>query len=571
MNNNYYREIKVPFSTLYFTKKDIITKTETVLNFYEKMIILLLKEGVKAKSEGELIINLSIMLNVKEKFVDKFINKLNKVEALIIENGKFKLTDELYYEYSDKDNDILLANVNEEKDDLEFAYILDLNTLITRRFIDESKVTYTEKVTKEYTDDFKNSILSSIYRLEDDYINDIINKSLNNRVVSYSEFLLEDLKNVQFNKITLPINVRYNYDFDKNCGVFDTCNIENIGNIDLGKYISPVILEHFIKKNYEFDNKKPDFILYLEKLEEEKANIKELNKLEKEEAETKLNEKNAQEEIINIENEINNEDNLIKQLNKEIKNLSDSDKNENEKINKQLHEEKEKHKETKEKLKEKNRELNKLSNERKIAENNVKAKKREIMENHLNMYKDEFEKKILLFEQYNESFYINYPKIYSQNVDVIDCLLKMFKKINNNMDMTNDWGTLRAILQNYIRCFIACLLDKDVKTIDRLKSEFSDNHPEDRMTMILLIKKENLDNLILLEWCSDAVYHKNDKKSNSTKQVISTELVEEFNEKLNVFSNLTNELQKETLLSLINVVFKTKLNEKQLNKLESEL
>ena len=73
------------------------------------------------------------------------------------------------------------------------------------------------------------------------------------------------------------------------------------------------------------------------------------------------------------------------------------------------------------------------------------------------------------------------------------------------------------------------------------------------------------------ERCYDAVFHKKDKKSNSSKQVISPELAEEFNEKLNVFSNLTNELQKETLLSLINVVFKTKLNEKQLNKLESEL
>ena len=39
MNNYYYRDIKVPFNTLYFNKKNILTRSETVLNFYEKIIV----------------------------------------------------------------------------------------------------------------------------------------------------------------------------------------------------------------------------------------------------------------------------------------------------------------------------------------------------------------------------------------------------------------------------------------------------------------------------------------------------------------------------------------------------
>ena len=45
------------------------------------------------------------------------------------------------------------------------------------------------------------------------------------------------------------------------------------------------------------------------------------------------------------------------------------------------------------------------------------------------------------------------------------------EKINDKMDMTNDWGSLRNILQNYIRNIFAILLNRNINTIDRLKIE----------------------------------------------------------------------------------------------------
>src|SRR5574344_1686576 len=129
MNNYYYRNVKVPFNTLYFTKKDILTRSETVLNFYEKMIVLLLKEGIKASGNEKLINKLSIMLNIKEVFVEDFINVLIRLNAITSESGIYKLSNQSYFGYSDKDPDILLSNVKEGKDDLEFAYLLDVDSL----------------------------------------------------------------------------------------------------------------------------------------------------------------------------------------------------------------------------------------------------------------------------------------------------------------------------------------------------------------------------------------------------------------------------------------------------------
>ena len=570
MNNYYYRDIKVPFNTLYFTKKNIPTRSESVLNFYEKTIVLLLKEGINATSEEKLINKLSIMLNIKEIFVEDFINTLFRLNAITFETGIYKLSSQSYFEYSDKDQDILLSNVKEGKDDLEFAYLLDVDSLITRKLIDESKVSYTEKVSKEYPEAYKENIYNSLNKVKKETIDELAKCSLKNALIEPIKFKYDDLNEIQLNQINIPISIRYDYVYEKECGILDSCEIKNDGNNNLCDFISPIVLKNFIKKNYELDDKKPDFILYLEKLHEEEEKKKELEKLNKEKIVKEEKENQIKIEIDKKDKEIAEKEIIIKQLTNQIKQLNESDEKEINKLSKQLQEEKDKHQKTKEDLKDLNREHNKLANERSIAQKTLKEKENEIKEEHNKIYKDEFERKISAFEQYNNAFKDNYPKIYNQNYDISQCLLKMSKKINDKMDMTNDWGSIRNILQNYIRNLFAILLNRDISTIDRLKTEFSEKRPNERMDIVKFISSENLNNLILLEWCADGFYHKNDKNS-SDKKLISPELALEFKQKIEEFSNLTNEIQKNKLMSLITTITKSNLSENQLKKLEENL
>ena len=211
MNNYYYRDIKVPFNTLYFTKKDIPTRSESVLNFYEKTIVLLLKEGIKATSNEKLIEKLSVMLNIKEVLVEDFLNVLFRLNAVTVESGTYKLSSQSYFEYSDKDQDILLSNVKECKNDLEFAYLLDVDSLITRNIIDESKITCTEKISKEYPEAYKENIYNNLSRVKDAIIEDLAKYSLRNVLIEPIKFKYTDLNELQFNQINIPISIRYDY------------------------------------------------------------------------------------------------------------------------------------------------------------------------------------------------------------------------------------------------------------------------------------------------------------------------------------------------------------------------
>ena len=570
MNNYYYRNVKVPFNTLYFTKKDILTRTETVLNFYEKMIVLLLKEGIKASSNEKLINKLSIMLNIKEVFVEDFINVLIRLNAITSESGIYKLSNQSYFGYSDKDPDILLSNVKECKDDLEFAYLLDVDSLITRKIIDESKVSFTEKVTKEYPEAYRENIYNNLNKINEVTLSNLAKCSLKNVLVEPIKYKYEDLVNFQSNQVNIPISIRYDYSYDKECGVFDSCEVMNEGNINISNFISPVVLKNFIKKNYELDDRKPDFILYLEKLKEEEEKKKELEKLNQIRITKEQQEKEIEEKIAKKYLEIAEKERVIKQLNNHIKQLNATEEKEINKLSKQLQEEKEEHQKTKESLKDLNREHNILANERSVAQKTLKEKEIELKQEHSKIYKDEFERKIFAFEQYNIAFKDKYPKIYNQNYDVAQCLLNMSKKINDKMDMNNDWGSLRNILQNYIRNIFAILLNRDVSTIDRLKTEFSEKRPNERMDIVKIISGDTLNSLILLEWCADSAYHKNDKNT-FDKKPISPELALEFKQNMKEFSNLTNELQKNKLLSLITTITKSNLNENQLKKLEENL
>lgn len=106
--------------------------------------------------------------------------------------------------------------------------------------------------------------------------------------------------------------------------------------------------------------------------------------------------------------------------------------------------------------------------------------------------------------------------------------------------------------------------------MDRLKAEFSENHPLKRMNVVKFISKENLDNLIDLEWCSDGYYHQNDKNT-IDKQTISKELALKFKSKVEEFESFTKEIQKNKLLSLITTITKINFNEEQLRRLEEQL
>ena len=570
MNNYYYRDIKVPFNTLYFNKKNILTRSEMVLNFYEKIIVLILKEGIEASGDDELIEKLSTMLNIKRIFVEDFINNLMRIKAVIFESNVYKLSNQSYFGYSDKDQDILLSNIKEGKDDLEFAYLLDVDSLVTRKIIDESKVTYTEKLNKDYPETFKENIYTNLNKIKEDTILNLTRFSLKNVLVEPIKFLYEDLVDLQFNQINIPITIRYDYSYDKECGVFDSCAICNGGTINLNDLVSNKILSKFIKINYEFDEKKPDFILYLENLKEEEKKKKELEKLIKVKLENENREKEIQNEIKKKDQEIAEKEKIIKQLNAKFKALNENEEKEKIQLFKQLQEEKEEHQKTKENLKELNKEHNKVSNERNIIQKTLKEKEKEIREEHNKIYKDEFERKVFAFEQYNNSFKLKYPKIYNQNCDVIDCLLCMSKKINDKMPMDNEFGKLRNILQNYIRSIFAVLLNRNINTIDRLKAEFSENHPVERQNVVLFIRQENLDNLIDLEWCSDGYYHQNDRNT-IDKQTISKELALKFKSKVEEFESFTKEIQKNKLLSLITTITKINFNEEQLKKLEENL
>ena len=54
MKNIYSRELKLSFNSINFLKKDIITRHDKTLNFYQKNIILILEKGLTANSLNDL-------------------------------------------------------------------------------------------------------------------------------------------------------------------------------------------------------------------------------------------------------------------------------------------------------------------------------------------------------------------------------------------------------------------------------------------------------------------------------------------------------------------------------------
>ena len=157
--DSYFREVKVPFNAIHFLKKDITTRSGTPLNFYQKNIILILTYGLKASDINELSDKLSTMLNIKCSVIKEYVDYLYKMKVIVLSDNKFVISSDLNYAYSDKHQDIMIANTKMGKDVLSYVYLLEIGSLLTQKMLDDNSITGTEKVSAgNYTEEWYESL-----------------------------------------------------------------------------------------------------------------------------------------------------------------------------------------------------------------------------------------------------------------------------------------------------------------------------------------------------------------------------------------------------------------------------
>lgn len=557
MNNLYCRNIKFPLKSIIFTKKDIPVRGGKKLNFYQKHIILLLNNKVSAKSNEELCIKISTMLNIKLEMVSVFIEKLNKLKLISVADNHYYLNEESKFKFDDKDKRILLSNVAFGKDDLDFIYFPDIRSIFTVNLAEKSEFTSTKKEEKKLLEEVKKLYVSELAKIVlEGKVQNVTKRSLKHSVINPIEFNIEDLESVFECNYNIPVEIFYNYDYGLERGIFSEVNI-NVSD-EYIEYFDLNLLSRVIKDNYYEDKKKPDFVLYEEQIKLKKESIEKIKKINEE-----ISNISEKRETLSVEIETKNSHlaqmkKEIKSKEKELKNLKQKEES-TDKISKELELHVQELKKTDDEVNRTNFEIKELKKEILEKETLEKAERVQVEAIDNKIYIDAFEKKIKKFMDKNQKGQ-SYPKIFARNNIISDVMLEMSKRINDKADMKDQFEILRGIFQNYIRVIIVTYLGKKTSSMDKLKSLLNDKINRIDLLSSNLSTMSALNNMIELEMCCDYVFHHKDK----TKKA-------EYEAEYNKFIDLSSEGKKEKLESILILFENLELTEQKLKEIEENL
>ena len=266
MNNkdSYFRELKIPFNAIHFLKKDIVTRSGTPLNFYQKNILLILTSGISAKDIEELSNKLSTMLNIKYSVIKEYIEYLYKMKAITFSNNKFMISEDLNYTYSDKHQDVMIANTKMGKDVLSYVYLLEIGSLLSQKILDDNNITSTEKNSaSNYTEEWLEKLYQRLEKLSDNSVPlNLAKQSLSNAVCDDCRIKKEDLQELFKSKVNLPFKIEYVYNRETGVGEFRDCFLNIDENNIIHEFLQNKNYKLKISTEFKEDSKKPDFILY---------------------------------------------------------------------------------------------------------------------------------------------------------------------------------------------------------------------------------------------------------------------------------------------------------------------
>lgn len=575
----YYREIKIPFTAIHFTKKDIVTRSGTILNFYQKTILLILKKGIKAIDTDDLAKKISVMLNIKYLIVKHCVEYFYKMKIIKLENGIYVLGDDVNCTYSEKNSNVMLANVKMGKDNLNYVYLSEIGTLLTQKLIDEYKITSTEKLdAPNYSDELLNQLDKQLMKLNEKGIPlDLASKSLSNTVCEKVQIKLEDLKELKKSMINIPLKISYIYNRDLAKGVYHSSELNFSGSSILSNYFDNTALNLKLSLDYEHDTKKPDYILYEENLEQEKQTRLEIEKKSKEVKKLQADKISTEETIKAAKKKIDDKNAKIKELKKQLKELQEDNKEYKEKFL-ILEKEQASVKDDDNNLKELNKKLNVLQQETSSSEKEIKNIIKNYNDDYEKKYTDSFERKLLMFEKNNNKLYDKYKNVYEENSKILQNLLSMSKKINDNSNMVEEWFYLYKAFTCYLKFILSILLNREPNTINSFKSELVKSNSNNDMTnnnnrMDLGLKYglsgDIIDSLIITETCTDHLRHKFDSKQFSADYKSKNENNFARQEEVyNNFKNLSKESKKNILYSIISLIEKANFTEDKYETLE---
>lgn len=577
MNNkdSYFRELKIPFNAIHFLKKDIVTRSGTPLNFYQKNILLILTSGISAKDIEELSNKLSTMLNIKYSVIKEYIEYLYKMKAITFSNNKFMISEDLNYTYSDKHQDVMIANTKMGKDVLSYVYLLEIGSLLSQKILDDNNITSTEKNSaSNYTEEWLEKLYQRLEKLSDNSVPlNLAKQSLSNAVCDDCRIKKEDLQELFKSKVNLPFKIEYVYNRETGVGEFRDCFLNIDENNIIHEFLQNKNYKLKISTEFKEDSKKPDFILYEEAINKEKEERIELQnaklksqKIAKEKADT-------QEQKAKVETKLEEQQEKIKSLNKQLKELKEDNK-EYQRLLKEISNEEAQKNSNSEKLKELNKQENSLNAESSKNDKEVKEITKSIIESHEKLYVDAFEKKLSSFEKYNNKLYGVFPNIFNENYRLINTLLSMSKKINDSSPMVEEWFNLYYCFTCYLKFLLSMMLNRKAETIDSFKSELINDGMVGTNNRMNLTTKYNIngqicDDLIMIEISGDHIRHlfdsiqhsSNYQKSNPNSSTKQKEVYKEF-------LNNNKEKKKEILYSLVQLFERANLDNESMKLLE---
>lgn len=578
MNNkdSYFRELKIPFNAIHFLKKDIVTRSGTPLNFYQKNILLILTSGISAKDIEELSNKLSTMLNIKYSVIKEYIEYLYKMKAITFSNNKFMISEDLNYTYSDKHQDVMIANTKMGKDVLSYVYLLEIGSLLSQKILDDNNITSTEKNSaSNYTEEWLEKLYQRLEKLSDNSVPlNLAKQSLSNAVCDDCRIKKEDLQELFKSKVNLPFKIEYVYNRETGVGEFRDCFLNIDENNIIHEFLQNKNYKLKISTEFKEDSKKPDFILYEEAINKEKEKRIELQnaklksqKIAKEKADT-------QEQKAKVETKLEEQKEKIKSLNKQLKELKEDNK-EYQRLLKEISNEEAQKNSNSEKLKELNKQENSLNAESSKNDKEVKEITKSIIESHEKLYVDAFEKKLSSFEKYNNKLYGVFPNVFNENYRLINTLLSMSKKINDSSPMVEEWFNLYYCFTCYLKFLLSMMLNRKAETIDSFKSELINDGMVGTNNRMNLATKYNIngqicDDLIMIEISGDHIRHlfdsiqhsSNYQKSNPNSSTKQKEVYKEF-------LNNNKEKKKEILYSLVQLFERANLDNESMKLLEN--
>lgn len=577
MNNkdSYFRELKIPFNAIHFLKKDIVTRSGTPLNFYQKNILLILTSGISAKDIEELSNKLSTMLNIKYSVIKEYIEYLYKMKAITFSNNKFMISEDLNYTYSDKHQDVMIANTKMGKDVLSYVYLLEIGSLLSQKILDDNNITSTEKNSaSNYTEEWLEKLYQRLEKLSDNSVPlNLAKQSLSNAVCDDCRIKKEDLQELFKSKVNLPFKIEYVYNRETGVGEFRDCFLNIDENNIIHEFLQNKNYKLKISTEFKEDSKKPDFILYEEAINKEKEERIELQnaklksqKIAKEKADT-------QEQKAKVETKLEEQQEKIKSLNKQLKELKEDNK-EYQRLLKEISNEEAQKNSNSEKLKELNKQENSLNAESSKNDKEVKEITKSIIESHEKLYVDAFEKKLSSFEKYNNKLYGVFPNVFNENYRLINTLLSMSKKINDSSPMVEEWFNLYYCFTCYLKFLLSMMLNRKAETIDSFKSELINDGMVGTNNRMNLTTKYNIngqicDDLIMIEISGDHIRHlfdsiqhsSNYQKSNPNSSTKQKEVYKEF-------LNNNKKKKKEILYSLVQLFERANLDNESMKLLE---